>query len=122
MKPSLIRKILLTGLTALSVLSFGQATAQDYERKLDQAYEQMLLDSLINYELLKPIHVTLSQKNELLNQDNLALKAENSMLRTQLSLQKQQYERMLSDERKKRRKGLLAALGIGYAIGKITPP
>lgn len=122
MKPSLTRKILLTGLTVLSVLHFGPVIAQGSEQQLDQAYEQMLLDSLINYELLKPIHFTLSKKNELLNQDNLALKAENSMLRVQLHLQKEQYERMLADERKKRVKRLLAALGIGYALGKTTPP
>lgn len=122
MKSSLSKKILLTGWVALNGPICATVTAQGYEQQLDQAYEQMLLDSLINYELLKPIHFTLEKKNDLLTQDNLALKAENSMLRVQLRLQKEQYERMLADERKKRLKRLLAALGAGYALAKITPP
>lgn len=122
MKSSLSKKILLTGLTALSALHFGPATAQGFSSEFDPAYEQALLDSLINYELIKPINFTLTKKNELLTQDNLALKAENGMLRMQLSLQKEQYEKMLADERKKRRKGWLTAFGLGYVTGKITPP
>ena len=122
MKSSLPKKILLTGWIALTGLTCATATAQGSNNEFDPVYEQALLDSLISYELLKPIHFTLTKKNELLNQDNLALKAENSMLRMQLTLQKEQYERMLADERKKRRKRVLLAFGVGYVTGKITPP
>lgn len=122
MKPSLSKRILLTGSIALVGLISETATAQQYSKEFDQAYEQALLDSLINYELLKPINFTLKKQNELLTLDNLALKAENSLLQRQLTLQKEQYERMLADERKKRRKRVLAAFGIGLAIAKILPP
>ena len=122
MKCSLPKKILLTGWIALAGLTCEKATAQGSSSEFDPAYEQALEDSLINYELLKPIHFTLAKKNELLNQDNLALKVENSMLRVQLSVQKEQFERILADERKKRRKRVLLAFGLGYVTGKITPP
>ncbi|SDG72158.1 hypothetical protein SAMN04487996_12272 [Dyadobacter soli] len=122
MKSSLSKKILLTGWIALGGLTCATATAQGSSNKFDPAYEQALLDSLISYELLKPIHHTLTKKNELLTLDNLALKAENSMLRVQLSVQREQFERMLADERKKRRKRILMAFGAGYVTGKITPP
>ncbi|MCE7061246.1 hypothetical protein [Dyadobacter sp. CY343] len=116
------KKILLTVWIALTGLACAKATAQGSEEKLQQGYEDALLDSLINYELLKPIHHTLSKTNEFLNKQSLASKAENNLLRLQLRVQKEHYELLLAAERKARRKRVALAFVFGFAAGKLTPP
>jgi hypothetical protein len=122
MKPSPLKRILFTGLIAFNGLALGTAWAQVSEAELQQNYENALLDSLIGYELLKPIHYTLTKTNEFLNKDNLALRAENSLLHMQLKMQQEQIEGLLEAERKKHRKRVAAAFGLGFVLGKLTPP
>lgn len=89
---------------------------------MQKNYENALLDSLIGYELLKPIHYTLTKTNEFLHKENLALRAENSLLLRQLQVQKAQYTALLEAERRKRLKRMAAAFGLGWLAGKLTPP
>ena len=122
MKILLQKGILFIALIVSNGLACAQTPEQEYERTLQLAYENALLDSLIRFELLKPIHHTLSQTNVLLNQQALAFKAENDNLQLQLAVLRDQYEAMRKAERKKRRKQVAFAFLIGFGAGKITPP
>jgi hypothetical protein len=122
MKVLLQKGILFIALTVCNGLAYAQTPVQQYEQTLQLAYENALLDSLISFELLKPIHHTLSQTNVLLNQQALAFKAENDNLQMQLSAMRDHYEAMLKAERKKRRKQVAVAFLFGLGTGKLTPP
>jgi hypothetical protein len=100
---SLLKVILLTALTVLAVLHSGNVTGQSLESR----YEQSLLDSLINFEMLKPRYFTLTKVNAHLVAENVELQMQNRLLSFQCEQRKRFFAQQLKEVRRKRRRDIL---------------
>ena len=112
LKKSLLKVTLCSALTALLVLHSGSAIAQDLESR----YEQSLLDSLINFEMLKPRFYTLTEVNKHLNAENIELRMQQRLLSLEKEYEKQMFAEQMEKEKlkvKRIRRRLIGVVIIG---------
>jgi hypothetical protein len=99
------RVILFAALTAPVVLHSEGAIAQDLESR----YEQSLLDSAINYEMLKPRYFTLSKSHEHVLKENVELLMQTRLLSFKIELIERNFAQQQEAEKRKRRRIILVA-------------
>jgi hypothetical protein len=96
-------------------------SAQSSGSSFETAYESALLDSVLLYQTLKPLHNSLERAYEQLRQENQALRTEIHFMRLHQRLQADRYETQLrtaaSALRKARWKGRLE----GFLLGVLIP-
>ena len=105
----------------LAWLPSATVSAQSSSDAFRIAYESALLDSVLLYQKLKPLHRNLERAYEHLREENQALRSELHFLRLQARMQADLYQTKLlaveSRVRKARWKGRLE----GFLVGILTP-
>ena len=105
----------------LAWLPSATVSAQSSSDQFRIAYESALLDSMMLYQKLKPLHRNLERAHEYLRQENQALRSKIHFLRLHQRMQEDQYEaKLLAAEsrlRKARWKGRLE----GFLLGCLIP-
>ena len=105
----------------LAWLPSATACAQSSSDAFQTAYESALLDSVLLYQKLKPLHRNLERAHEHLRQENQALRSEIHFLRLHQRLAADQYEAKLLaaavSTRRARWKGRLE----GFLLGCLIP-
>lgn len=109
-----LKATLFACLTVLAVLRSGRATGQDFERR----YEQSLLDSAINYEMLKPRYYTLTKSHEQLLREVVELRMQLRLLSFEQEAAHTNFVKQLEAEKRKRRRLIL--IGGGMVIVRMV--
>lgn len=122
-KPSRRSTVWLLGFIVAMLASLPSATvsAQSSSDAFRTAYESALLDSVLLYQKLKPLHSNLQKAYELRGQENQALLNQLRFERLQRLLEKQAHEMALASESKKRKWYRWLGRAEGFLLGVLTP-
>jgi hypothetical protein len=105
----------------LAWLPSATVCAQSSADEFRTAYESALLDSVLLYQKLKPVHSNLQKAYELRGQENQALRNQLRFEQLQRLLEKQGYEAALANEARKRKWCRWLGRAEGFVLGALLP-
>lgn len=107
----------LTTILLLCVLRAGIACAQDTATAFSRKYEESLLDSLIRYEMLKPIAYNLQKENVQIQNEKYAVQMQLQIMSFRCEQQSESFAQQIKAERRRTRKRIIVAAGTALLTG-----
>lgn len=107
----------LTRILLLCALPLGTACAQDTATVFNHRYEESLLDSLIRYEMIKPVTFNLQKENVQLRKEKQDIAMQLHIVSFRCRQQGEIFTKNLKSERGKQAKRIGVVAVIAFIIG-----
>jgi outer membrane lipopolysaccharide assembly protein LptE/RlpB len=108
----------LTWIVPMLLLT-GIACAQHFEQELETRYVRSLEDSLVRYELLKPLTFNLQKANVYREKENQELRMQLRIVSFSWEQEKASFAKQLEAEKRKKWKRIATGIAAGFVLRSI---